>query len=85
MSSFLSCEWTIPIQTVNLLAQPMLADVIGIVYCHVLKETNFKIAFTMHLLSWKTGLKQVNIQYVKPDVSQAIKYIYINLNIGYGN
>ena len=29
---------------------------------HVLKETNFKIALTLHLLSWKAGLKQVNIQ-----------------------
>jgi len=24
-------------------------------------------------------------KHTKPDVSQAVKYIYINLNIGYGN
>jgi len=52
--------------------------------CRVLKETNSKIALTMHLPSWRTVLKQINIK-TKPDVSQAIKYAYINLNIGYGN
>jgi len=38
---------------------PML---IGIMYYRLLKETNFKIALTVQLLSWKAGLKQVNIQ-----------------------
>ena len=56
---------------------------IGIMYSRLLKETNFKIALTVQLLSWKAGLKQVNIQNLT--MSQAIKYIYINLNVGYGN
>jgi len=40
---------------------PILADVIGIMCCRVLKETDFKIALTRHLLSWRTCLKQINI------------------------
>jgi hypothetical protein len=32
-----------------------------IMYYHVLKETNFKIALTLHLQSWRTGIKQINI------------------------
>jgi len=53
-------------------------------YYRFLKETNFTIALTVHLPSWRTGLKQINIQN-STYVSQAIQYIYINLNIGYGN
>jgi hypothetical protein len=34
----------------------LLADVIGIMYCRVLKETKFKISLTLHLLSRRTGL-----------------------------
>ena len=29
---------------------------------HVLEETNSKIALSMHLPSWKTVLRQINIQ-----------------------
>jgi hypothetical protein len=39
-----------------------LASVICIMYSGFLKETNFKIALTMHLPSWRTDLKQINIQ-----------------------
>jgi len=38
----------------------------------------------MHLPSWRTGFKQINILNITY-VSQAIKYIYINLNVSYGN
>ena len=54
-------------------------------YYHILEETNFKIAFTVHLPSWRTGLKQVNIQNLTICVKNNEKYIYINLIIGYGN
>jgi hypothetical protein len=37
----------------------------------------FEVALTVHLLSWRT--------HTKSDVSQAVKYIYINLNIGCDN
>jgi hypothetical protein len=34
----------------------------GIMHCRFLNESNFRIALTVHLSSWRTGLKQINIQ-----------------------
>ena len=33
----------------------------AIMYCHVLKDTNFKIALTRHLLSWRTCLRSKQV------------------------
>ena len=66
----------IPIQTVNLQAYPVLADVISIVSYHILKETNLNIAMTMHLPSWRTGLKQINIQNLTLCVTSNKIYLY---------
>ena len=52
-------------------------------YCCVLKETNYKIADSAlaELENWLKASKHTKLKHM----SQAIKYIYINLNIGYGN
>jgi len=38
----------------------LLADAIVTMYYCVLKDVNFKIALTVHLPSWRIGLKQIN-------------------------
>ena len=53
-------------------------------YCCVLKETNFKIALTVSACAKLENWLKAN-RHTKPDVSQAIKYIYINLNMCCGN
>jgi len=45
-------------------------------YYGFLKETNFRIALTMHLPSWRTGLKQINIQNVTICVTSNTIYLY---------
>jgi len=50
-------------------------------YNRILKDTNFKIALTVHLPSWKTSLKQIKTQNLTICVTNKI----FNLNIGYGN
>ena len=57
----------------------LVADVIGVMYYCVLKETNFKIVSTVHLPSWRTGIRQINIQNLR-----SIQ-IYFSVNIGYDN
>ncbi len=52
------------------------ADVIGIVYYPVLKETSLKIASTVDLLSWRTGLKQINLQNLTRCVTSSKIYLY---------
>jgi len=64
------------IQTVNLQVSPILANVISMMYCRVLKETNFKIALTVHLPNWRTGLKQINIQNLTRCVTNNKIYLY---------
>jgi len=66
----------IPIQTVNLQAKIIVADVIGIMYYGFLKETNFRIALTVHLPSWRTGLKQINIQNLTICNTSSTIYLY---------
>jgi hypothetical protein len=59
------------------------SNVFGIVYYRVLKEANPRIALTntlAELEKWFKANKHTKLNYV----SQAIKYFYINLNIGYG-
>jgi len=43
---------------------------------HVLKETNFETALTMHLPSWRTGFKQINILNITMCVTSNKIYLY---------
>ena len=49
---------------------------IGIMYYCILNETSFKIALTVHLRSWRTGLKQINIQNLTRCVTSNKIYLY---------
>jgi len=54
----------------------VLAHVIVIMYYHILKEANFRIALTMHLPSCRTGFKQINIQNLTRCVTSDKIYLY---------
>ena len=45
-------------------------------YNCVLKDTYYKTALTMHLPSWRTGLKQIDIQILTRCVTSSTIYLY---------
>ena len=73
---FFCCIATIPIQT-QFEGLTYTGQCYGIKYCCILKETNFIIALTVHLQSWRTGLKQINIQKLTICVTSSNIFILI--------